>query len=81
MFKRIATAATALLMVAGLSACTAEMGPEDRALMTQAVEASNGAQASATRAAAAADRAEAAAARAEAAAMKTERMFQKGMRK
>lgn len=81
MFKRTAAVAAALVMVAGLSACTAEMKEEDKALMTQAVQAANNANASAARAESAADRAEAAAARAEAAAMKTERMFQKGMRK
>jgi len=81
MFKRTAMAAAAVIMVAGLSACTAEMKPEDKALMNQAVTAANNAEASAVRAERAADRAEAAAARAEAAAMKVERMFTKGMRK
>lgn len=79
-FKRIATVAAAAALVVGVSAC-ADLKPEDRALLNQAVESSKASAASAAKAEKAADRAEAAAARAEAAASKTERMFQKGMRK
>lgn len=79
-FKRIATVAAAAALVVGVSAC-AEVKPEDKALMTQAIDASKAAATSAAKAEKAADRAEAAAARAEAAAAKSEKTFQKGMRK
>lgn len=77
----VAKMTVAAAVVGLMAACTTQLKEEDKALMNQAISASQDASTSAKRAEAAADRAEAAASRAEAAADKAAKMFQKGMRK
>ena len=79
--KRLSLFLVVNVVLLMMAACTPPMSQSDKALMEQAVAASQSSKASADRAEAAADRAEAAAQRAEDAALKCERAFETGMKK